>query len=118
MFSACKGCGLAPIRGTSNVHGLCCGCHYKLKCRMCRRRLDPHLYSDSDVTICNACVKKSTQGGGFSVYKALRNTLEQHVFDGGDDQSLEFFINSNDGEIRRMLQDAVDVHKLLIFTLN
>ena len=64
-----------------------------------------------DGSIWNACVKKSTQRGGSSVYKALRDTLEQHVIDGGDDQSLEFFIHSNDEEIRRILQDAVDVHK-------
>ena len=83
MFSACKGCGLAPTRGTLNDHGLCCGCHDKLKCRMCRRYLGPHLYSDGDGTICNACVKKSTERGGSSVYKALRETLKQHVFEGG-----------------------------------
>ena len=59
----------------------------------------------------NACGKKSTQRGGSSVYKALRDTLEKHVIDGGDDKSLEFFIHSNDQEIRRILQDAVDVHK-------
>ena len=46
-----------------------------------------------------------------TVYKALRNTLEQHVIDGGDYQSLEYFIHFNDEEIRRILQDAVDVHK-------
>ena len=77
---------------------------------MCRQCMGPHLYSDGDGTICNACVKKSTQRGGLSIYKALRDTLEQHLIDGGDDQSLEF-IYSNDEEIRRILQDAVDVHK-------
>ena len=111
MFSAYKGCGLVPIRYTLNYHNLCCGCHDKLKCRMCRRYLGPHLYTDGDGTVCNACVKQSTQCGGSSVYKALRDTLEQHVIDGSDDQSLEFFIHSNDEEIRRILQDAVDVHK-------
>ena len=78
---------------------------------MCRRYLGPHLYSDGDGTICNACEKKSTQRGGSSVYKALRETPEQHVFDGGDDQNLEFFIHSNDEEIRRILQDALDIPK-------
>ena len=78
---------------------------------MCRRYLSQHLYTDGNGSICNACVKKSTLHGGSSVYKALRDTLEQHVIDGGDDQSLEFFIHSNDEEIRRNLQDAVDVHK-------
>ena len=78
---------------------------------MCRRYLGPHLYTYGHGTVSNACVKKSTQRGGSSVYKALRNTLEQHVSDGDDDQSLEFFIHSNDEEIRRILQDAVDVHK-------
>ena len=79
---------------------------------MCRRYLGPHLYSDGNGTICNACVKKSTQSGVSSVGKALRDTLEQHVIDGGgDDQSLEFFIHSNDKEIRRILQDALEVHK-------
>ena len=78
---------------------------------MCHRNLGPHLYIDGDGTICNACGKKSTQRGGFSVYRAVRKTLEQHLIDGGDDQSLEFFIHSNDEEIRRILQDAVDIHK-------
>ena len=73
--------------------------------------MEQHIYTDGDGTICNACFKKSTQRGGSSVYKALRNTLEQHVIDGGDDQSLTFFIHSNDEEIRRILQNAVDVHK-------
>ena len=88
MFSECKACGLVPIRGTFNVHGLCCGCHDKAKCRMSCRYLGPHLYSDGNGSICNACVKKSTQLGGSSVYKILRDTLEQHVIDGGDDQIL------------------------------
>ena len=78
---------------------------------MCRRYLSPHLYIDGDGTICNACVKKSTQRGGSSVYKALRDTLEQHLIDGGDDQSLEFSVHSNDEAIRRILQDAIDIHK-------
>ena len=71
----------------------------------------PYLYSDGDGTICNARVKKSTQRGGSSVYKALRETLEQHIIDGGDDQRLKFFIHSNDEEIRQILQNALDVHK-------
>ena len=73
--------------------------------------MGPHLYSDGDCTICNACVKKSTQCGDSSVYKALRETLEKHVFDGGYDQSLEFFNHLNDEEIQRILQDAVDIRK-------
>ena len=77
-------------------YSLCC---HKQKCRICRRYLSPNLYSDSHSSISNAYVNKSTQRGGSSVYKALRETLEQHVFDGGDVQSLEFFIDSNDGEI-------------------
>ena len=111
MFSACKVCALVPIRGTLNDYDLCCRCLDKLKCRICRRYLRLHLYADVDGTICNACVKKSTRRGGSSVYKALRDTLEQHVIDGGDDQSLKFFVHSDDEEIRRILQDAVDVHK-------
>ena len=78
---------------------------------MCRRYLSPHLYTDGDGTVYKACLNISTKRGGFSIYKALRDTLEQHVINGGDDQSLEFFIHSNDEEIRRILQDAVDVHK-------
>ena len=78
---------------------------------MCRRYLGPHLYSDSNGTICNACIKKSTKHGGSSVYKALRDTLEQHVIDGGDDQSLEYIIHSNDEEFWRILQDAFDLPK-------
>ena len=100
-----------PIREALNDHGLCCVCIDKVKCRMCRRYLPTHFYTDGDGSISNACVKKSTQCGGSSVYKALRDTLEQHVIDGGDDQNLEFFIHSNDEEIRRILQNAVDVHK-------
>ena len=78
---------------------------------MCRRYLGPHLYSDEDGSICNACVKKSTQRCGATAYKALRDTIAEHVIDGGDDQSLEFFIQFNDEAIRRILQDAIDIHK-------
>ena len=49
---------------------------------------------------------KSTQRGNTTVCKALRDTLQQHVIDSGDDKSLEFFIHSNDEEIGRVLQDA------------
>ena len=55
--------------------------------------------------------KKSTQRGGATAYKALWDTIEEHVIDGGDDQSLEFFIHSNDETIRRILQDTIDIHK-------
>ena len=78
---------------------------------MCRRYLGPHLYSDEDGSICNACVKKSTQRGGATAYKALRDTIEEHVINGGYDQSLEFLIHSNDEAIRRNLKDAIDIHK-------
>ena len=108
---ACKGCGLIPIHGTLNDHGLGCGCYDKRKCRMCRLYLGPHLYSDGDGSICNACVKKSNQRVGAIAYKALRDTIEEHIIDGGDDQSLEFFIYLNDEAIRRILQDAIDIHK-------
>ena len=108
---ACKWCGLIPIHDTLNDYGLCCGCHDKRKCRMCRRYLDPHFYSDGDGSICNACVKKSNQRGGAIAYKSLRDTIEEHVIDGGDNQSLEFFIHFNDEAIRRILQDAIDIHK-------
>ena len=111
VFLACKGCGLVPIYDTLNDHGLCCGCHDKQKCRMCRRYLGPHLYSNGDGSICNACVRKSTQRGGATAYKALRDTIEEHIIDGGYDQSLEFFIHSNDETIRHILQDAIDTHK-------
>ena len=40
-----------------------------------------------------------------------RDTIEEHVIDGGDDQNLEFFIHFNDEAIRRILQDAIDIHK-------
>ena len=76
---------------------------------MCRRYLGPHLYSDGDGTICNACVKKSTERGGSSVYKGLRDTLKQHLIDGGDYQSFEFFIHSNDAE------DVTYLHCELVF---
>ena len=75
---------------------------------MYRRYLPTQLYGNG--SICNACVKESTERDGSSVYKALRDTLEQHVIDGGDDQSLEYLIHSNDEDIRRNIQDAVDVH--------
>ena len=78
---------------------------------MCRRYLGPHLYSDGDGSKCNACVKKSTQRGGATAYNALRDTMEENVIDGGDDQSLEFFIHSHDETIRRILHDAIDIHK-------
>ena len=63
--------------------------------------------------------KKSTQRGGATAYKALRDTVEEHVIDGGDDQSLEFIVHFNYEAIRRILQDATDIHKFtIIFTLN
>ena len=43
--------------------------------------------------------------------QARRDTIEEHVIDGGDDQNLEFFIHSNDETIRRIFQDAIDIHK-------
>ena len=55
--------------------------------------------------------KKSTQRGSATAYKALRDIIEEHVIDGGDDQSLEFFVHFNDEAIRRILQDAIDIHK-------
>ena len=78
---------------------------------MCRRYLGSHLYCDGDGSICNASVKKSTQRGVATAYKALRDTIEEDVIDGGDDQSLEFFIHYNDETIRRIRQDAIDIHK-------
>ena len=77
-----------PIRDTLNDHDLCCECLDKLKYRMCHRYLRPHLYTDGDGTICNTFFKKSIQRGRSSVDKALRDILGQHVFDGGNDQSL------------------------------
>ena len=62
---------------------------------MCRRYLYAHLYSDGGGWICNVCVKKSSQRGGATAYKTLLDTIEEHVIEGGDDQSLEFFIHSN-----------------------
>ena len=94
-----------------NDHGSAAGVTTSSSVACCRRYLDPHLYTDGDGAVRNACVKKSTQRGGSSVYKALRYTLEQHVIDGGDDQSFEFFIHSNDEEICRILRNAVDVQK-------
>ena len=111
MSLACKGCGLVPIDGTLNDHELCCGCHNERKCRMYRRYLGSHLYSDGDGSIFNACVIKSTQRGGATAYKALRDTVEEHVIDGGDDPSLEFIVHSNDEAICHILQDAIDIHK-------
>ena len=111
IFLACKGCDLVPINGTLNDHGICCGCYDKRKCRMCRRYLGPHFYSDGDGSVCHTCVKKSTQRGGATAYKARRDTMEEHVIDGGDDQNLEFFIDSNDETIRRILHGAIDIHK-------
>ena len=74
---------------------------------MCRRYLGSHLYSDGDGSICNACVRKSTQRGGATAYKAIRDTIEEHVID----QSLEFFIHSNDERIRQILQDSIDMYR-------
>ena len=55
--------------------------------------------------------KKSTQRGGATAYKALRDTIEEHVIGGGDDQRLEFFVHSNDEAIRRIVQDAIEIRK-------
>ena len=44
-------------------------------------------------------------------YKALRDKIEEHVIGGGDDQSLEFFVHSNDEVIRRIVQDVIDIRK-------
>ena len=89
MFLTCKGCRFVSIHGTLNDHQQSCECHDKRKCRMFRRYLGAHLLSDEEGSTCNACVTKSTQRGGATVYKALRDTIEVHVIDGGDDQSLE-----------------------------
>ena len=69
------------------------------------------LYNDGDGLIYNACVRESTQGGDATAYKALRDTIEEPVIGGGDDQSLEFFIHSNDETSRHILQDAIYIHK-------
>ena len=111
IFLACKECGFVSTHGTLNDHGLCCECHNKRKCGMCRRYLGSHLYSDGDGSICKACVRKSTQRGGATAYNAIRDTIEEHVIDGGDDRSLEFFIHSNDDRIRQILQDSIEIHR-------
>ena len=53
----------------------------------------------------------SIQCGGATSCKALRDTIEEYVTDGRDDQSLKVFIHSNDEAIRRILQDAINIHK-------
>ena len=83
MFSVRKGCSLVPIHDTLNDYELCCGLHDKPKCRLCRRYLGAYLYSNGNESMCNACVKKSTQRGGAFAYKVLREALEEHVIDGG-----------------------------------
>ena len=75
------------IHGTLNDRGLCCGCDDRRKCRMCRRYLGPHLYSDCGGFVCNACIKKSTQRDGASAYMALPDTVEENVIDGEYDES-------------------------------
>ena len=64
-----------------------------------------------DGLMCNVCIKKSTQHGSASAYKALHDIIEEHIIDGRDDQSLAFFIHSNNGAIRHILQDAINIHK-------
>ena len=45
--------------------------------------------------MCIVCVKSSPSAA--AVYKAHHDTIEDHAVDGGEDQSLERFLVSNDG---------------------
>ena len=56
---------------------------------------------DGDGDWCNACIGKSSQTDRATVYRSLKDTLEEHVLDGNDDEtSIEFFLHSNDTEMR------------------
>ena len=89
----CRMCKLVPIVGTLNHDNMCVGCQHKKRCPKYWRFLPPHLFCDGDGDWCNACIRKSSQTGGATVYRAIKDTLEEHVLDGSNDQtSVEFFL--------------------------
>ena len=111
LFSACLGCKLVPIVGVLHEDNMYVGCQHKKGCPKCWRFLPPHLFCDGDGDWCNACIRKSSQTGGETVYRALKDTLEEDVLDDNDDQtSIVFFSHSDDTEIRRILAQAISTH--------
>ena len=61
------------------------------------------------------CVRKSSQTGEATVCRARKDTLEQHVLDGNDDETnIEFFLHSNDAEIRRIFAEAISTHTYVL----
>ena len=79
---------------------LCSLCASNQRCFNCNRYLGLHLYADDDKR-CHACVRKSTKfrsGVEKSIYKSLGDTVEEHIVNGGDDQSNveDLFENSED----------------------
>ena len=117
LFSACSGCKLVPIVGTFNHDNMCIGCQHKTRCPKCWRFLPSHLFCDGDGDWCNACIRKSSQTGGVTVYRSLKDILKEHVLDGSDDHNkIEFFLHSNDTEIRRILAEAINTHMFVLKT--
>ena len=115
LFSACLGCKLVPVVGVLNEDNICVGCQHKKRCSKCWRFLPPHLFCDEDGDWCNACIRKSSQTGGATVYQVLKDTLEEQIIDGGDDQtSTEFFLHSNNTERRRILARAINTHMYVL----
>ena len=94
---------------------MCVGCQHKKRCPKCWRFLPPHLFYDEDGDWGNACIRKSSQTGGATVYRSFKDTLEEHVLDGSDDQtSIEFFLHSNDADIRRILAHVIRTHTYVL----
>ena len=50
-----------------------------------------------------------------TVYQALKDTLEEHVLDGSNDEtSIELFLHSNDIEMRPILAQAISTHMYVL----
>ena len=53
--------------------------------------------------------------GGATVSRALKDTLEEHVLDGSNDEtSIKFFFYSNDTEIRQKLSEVINTHMYVL----
>ena len=88
-YASCRGCNIIPRSGLLSDTELCSSCACKQRCINCNRYLGLHLYAVCEKR-CHACVRMATQfssGVEKSIYKSLRDTVEEHIVTGGDDQS-------------------------------
>ena len=112
-YASCRGCNIIPRSGLLSDNELCGSCANKQRCISCNRYLGLHLYADDDKR-CHACVRKSTQfGSGVekSIYKSFRDTVEEHIVTGVDDQyNVEDFFENSEVEIKSTLDNALKTH--------